>query len=81
MKLFITGFLQVFFVAVNIFFIAKLFYFGIFICGFLISIVWSWNVKRVSMGTLKDRLCYSFGAAFGSLLGCFFSSLIINHFK
>ena len=69
MKIFITGFLQVFFVAINTYFITKEYYLGVFIVSFLISFIWSFNVKKVAFGTLKDRLVYSFGAATGGLLG------------
>ncbi|HTF81281.1 MAG TPA: hypothetical protein VL947_06140 [Cytophagales bacterium] len=69
MKLFTTGFLQVFFVAVNTFFIAKGFSVGVVTCGFLISFIWSYNVKKISIGTLKERVLYSSGAGTGSLLG------------
>jgi hypothetical protein len=76
MKLFITGFVQVFFVAINTYFISKMMLFGVFICGFIISIIWSWNVKKIAFGTTKDRLFYSFGAAFGSLFGAGIAYLI-----
>ena len=69
MKLFITGFTQVFFVAINTFFISKAIYGGVLICGFLISFIWSWNVKKLAFGTIKDRLWYSLGAGVGSLIG------------
>ena len=78
MKLFTTGFLQVFFVACNTFLISKGYAIGVFTCGFLISFIWSYNVKKVSLSTLKERLIYSIGAAFGSLLGMYFSAFIYN---
>lgn len=79
MKLFITGFTQVFFVAINTFFISKAIYGGVFICGFLISFVWSWNVKKVAFGDIKDRLWYSLGAGFGSLAGLIISVYIFKY--
>jgi hypothetical protein len=77
MKLFLTGFLQVFFVACNTYFISKSFYIGVFICGLIISLIWSWNVKKIVFGTFNDRIIYAFGAAFGSLLGLIISKLIL----
>lgn len=77
MKLFLTGFLQVFFVACNTYFISKSFYIGVFICGLIISLIWSWNVKKIVFGTFNDRIFYAFGAAFGSLLGLIISKLIL----
>ena len=78
MKLFITGFTQVFFVAINTYFLSKEFYIGVFICGFIISLIWSWNVKKVAFGTFKDRLFYALGAGFGSLLGLIVSILFFK---
>lgn len=75
MKLFTTGFIQVFFVAINTYFLSKEFYIGVFICGTIISLIWSWNVKRVAFGSLRDRLFYSFGAGFGSIAGLLVSML------
>jgi hypothetical protein len=76
-QLFITGFLQVLFVAINTFFIGQSFYFGVFICGFTISIIWSWNVKKIAFGSINDRLTYAIGAAFGSLLGLILAKFIL----
>jgi hypothetical protein len=78
MKLFITGFVQVFFVAINTYFLSKEFYIGVFICGTIISLIWSWNVKRVAFGSLRERLFYSFGAGFGSIAGLLVSMLFFK---
>lgn len=78
MSLFLTGFLQVFFVAVNTYFISKGYYVGVLVCGFMISFIWSFNVKRVAFGSNKDRLIYATGAGLGSLLGLVVSQ---NFFK
>ena len=78
MGLFSTGFMQVFFVAVNTFFISKGYYVGVLVCGFIISFIWSFNVKRVAFGSNKDRLIYATGAGLGSLLGLVVSQ---NFFK
>jgi len=69
MKLFSTGFLQVFFVAINTWFITQQNYIGVLIVSFLISFIWSFNVKKVAFGTMKDRVIYSIGAALGGLIG------------
>lgn len=78
MKLFLTGFVQVFFVAINTYFLSKEFYIGVFVCGTIISLIWSWNVKKVAFGTLRDRLFYSFGAGCGSLFGLIVSILFFK---
>lgn len=77
-KLFFTGFLQVFFVAINTYFIFQEFYVGVFLCGWIISLIWSWNVKRVAFGSFRDRMYYSFGAGVGSLVGLIVSKLLIQ---
>lgn len=79
MKLFITGLTQIFFVAINTFFISKAIYGCVLICGFLISFIWSWNVKKVAFATLQDRLWYSFGAGVGSLGSLIVSVAVFKH--
>ena len=74
--LFITGFTQVFLVTVQTYFISKAFFIGVFIGGFLISIVWSWNVKKIAFGTRMDRVIYSIGAACGAVIGLLLSNII-----
>jgi hypothetical protein len=78
LKLFITGFVQVFFVAINTYFLSKISYLGVFLCAFMISLIWSWNVKKVAFGTTSDRLIYALGAAFGSIVGLLISTLILK---
>ena len=68
-RLFFTGFLQVFFVAINTYFITQQLFIGVFIVSFLISFIWSFNVRKVVFGNLKDRIIYSLGASIGGLSG------------
>lgn len=77
MKLFFTGFLQVFFVAVNTLFIAHLFYAGIVVSSFFISFLWSMNIRSVAFGGMKDRITYSVGAATGCITGVLFSQVFV----
>ena len=74
--LFATGFIQVVFVAINTWQIAHKKYWGIFPVGFMISFVWSFNVKRIAFGDTTDRLAYALGAGFGTLAGVFIAKLI-----
>jgi hypothetical protein len=76
MQLFLTGFIQVFFVAINTYFLSRGFYIGVVICGFIISFIWSWNVKKIAFGSTKDRIIYSLGAGLGSLFGLIVSQYI-----
>jgi len=76
MKTLLTGFLQVFFVAVNTYFIAHSKPLGVLFASFLISFIWSFNVKRVAFGTMTDRVLYSTGAALGGISGYYFGGWI-----
>ena len=82
LQLFGTGMLQVFFVAINTVFLSKSIYLGVGLAAFMISMVWSYNVKKVVFGTLIDRVAYAAGASAGSLLGLYASeylSTLIQH--
>jgi hypothetical protein len=74
--LFITGFTQVFFVSLNTYFLAKEIYMGVFISAFIISLIWSFNVKKVAFGHNLDRIIYALGATFGAVFGLWSSSYI-----
>lgn len=69
LTLFVTGFMQVFFVAMNTYFIATKNVYGTGIAGFIISLIWSFNVKKIAFGGVFDRVVYAIGAAVGSLIG------------
>jgi len=77
MKLFITAFLQVGLVSANTYFIAHKFFIGVAIAAFIISFLWSINVKKISISTIKERLIYSSGACIGGLTGVILSSIWI----
>ena len=76
LKLFLTGFLQVFLVAINVWQIANDKYIGVLLIGFTISFVWSYSVKKIAFGTLKHRLFYSIGAGIGGLIGLILCKII-----
>lgn len=77
-SLFPTGFIQVYFVAVNTYFIANEMYLGVLIAAFMISLIWSFNVKKVAFGSTTDRVVYALGATCGSLVGLWSSSFIAS---
>ena len=79
--LFVTGFIQVFFVSVNTYFLAKELYLGVFIASFTISFIWSFNVKRVAFGNMADRLTYAGGASFGAVVGLLSSAFLLAFLK
>lgn len=80
-SLFITGFVQVFLVAVNTYLISKEKYLAVFLVGGLISFVWTWNVQKIAFGTLRDRITYASGAGFGSLIGLLLTAFILKTFS
>lgn len=82
-KLFLTGLLQVIFVCLNTFQIAVYaktkhtpILFGIFAVGLIISLIWSFNVKKIAFGTFVDRLSYALGAGTGSIVGVLIGSYL-----
>lgn len=81
MKLFITGFLQVFFVCVNTYFIGKEMYAAVFVVGCIISLVWTYNVKKISIGSFTDRMVYALGAGVGAVSGLFASTNLFQYFQ
>jgi hypothetical protein len=80
-RLFFTGVLQVYFVAINTCFLAKEIYVGVLFAAFSISMIWSYNIKKIVFGTLTERIIYSIGATIGSLLGLYTSSFIMSLLK
>lgn len=75
MKTFLTSFVQIGLVAVNTYFIQQLNYIAIFIVSVLISIMWCYNVAKVSVSTINQKLTYSLGAGCGAVSGL----LIVKH--
>jgi hypothetical protein len=75
-ELFLTGMTQVFFVAINTYFLSQSLYTGVVISSFMISMIWSYNVKRLVFGSLYERMFYALGAALGSVTGLFIGQLI-----
>ena len=68
-KLAATAYVQVIFVAFNTVAIARYELLANFCTAFMISLVWTFNVKRVAFGSTADRWFYAGGAAFGSVSG------------
>lgn len=64
-----TGALQVMFVAANTVFVSRHDLLAAFATSFMISLIWTFNVKRVAFGDNYDRIAYAGGAAFGCAVG------------
>lgn len=69
MSLFVSGFLQVFFVAINAYCIAHGFLWDMLASSWCISYLWSSNVRKIASGGYADRLVYATGAAVGCVSG------------
>ena len=72
-RLFANGFFYVFLVSANTYCIAKLFWIGIALFGFLISLLWTVNVRRIVASNVIERFIYAMGACTGGLLGVYAS--------
>jgi hypothetical protein len=74
--IFTTGFVQVFLVSANTYFISRTSWTGIAVCGFGISYLWTINVRRVTIGSKTESLIYATGAMLGGLAGVMMAKLI-----
>ena len=85
LELFGTGLLQVILVCLNTYQIATyavtkspLLLGAIVVIGFLISFIWTFNVKKVAFGNMSNRVSYALGAATGSGVGVTIGSLLYS---
>jgi hypothetical protein len=69
MKTFFTSFFQIGLVAINTYFISQLNWIGIFFASFGISLLWAFNVSKISVSTINQKLTYAFGAGCGAITG------------
>lgn len=76
LSLLLTGLLQVTFVSMNVVFISKAMIIPMLITGYLISFVWTLNVKKIAFGGWADRFIYATGAMFGTGIGYLLSNLL-----
>ena len=76
MRTFFQSFFQVGLVSISTILITKHLYFGIFIVGFLISLLWTFNVSRIAISTTKQKLTYSLGAGIGAVCGVLLTQLL-----
>jgi len=77
MKIFFTSFFQIGIVAINTVLIARGIVLGIFIASFTISMLWCYNVSKVSVSSLKDKFIYSSGAGCGAVTGYYLITFIL----
>jgi len=77
MKIFLTSFFQIGLVAINTYFIGQLFWIGIFLASFGISLLWAFNVSKVAISTINQKLIYAFGAGCGAICGLVLIKIIL----
>jgi len=75
MKTFLTSFFQIGLVAINTYFISHLNWIGIFIASFGISLLWAFNVSKIALSDLNQKLIYALGAGCGAITGLFIIKL------
>jgi hypothetical protein len=76
MKIFFQSFFQIGLVSVSTILITKHLYFGIFVVSFLITLLWTFNVSRIAVSTIKQKLIYSLGAGTGAVCGVLLTQLL-----
>jgi hypothetical protein len=76
MKIFFTSFLQIALVAINTILLQERIILGVFMASFLISFVWCFNVAKVSVSTIKQKITYSLGAGSGAVAGLYLTQLL-----
>jgi len=69
MKIFFQSFFQVGLVAVNTLLISKQLFLGVFVCSTFISLLWAFNVSKIALSDLRQKLIYAFGAGTGAITG------------
>jgi hypothetical protein len=65
-ELFIMGFIQIFCIVLNTYLICHNYMEIAIISQFFVTFVWTYNVKKISISSLSDRICHASGATFGS---------------
>ena len=68
-SLLLTGWFQVCLITTQTFALLSGNVSWIFVNGFALSFVWTFNIKRVVLGRMRDRISYATGAGLGSLSG------------
>ena len=76
MKTFFQSFFQIALVSISTVLITKHLYFGVFVVAFLISLLCTFNVSRIAVSTIKQKLIYSLGAGTGAVCGLLLTQLL-----
>jgi hypothetical protein len=76
MRNFFLAWLQVSLICLNTWQIANSELLGALMVGFLISLVWTFNVQDISRSTLPQKIIYSLGAMAGTGTGILAASVL-----
>lgn len=71
-SIFFSSLLQIFFVSVNTIMISKELVIQAGICGFLLSLIWTFNIRRIGLASWGERISYCLGAGIGTSSGIIF---------
>ena len=77
LKIFTTSFFQIGLVAINTLLIARGLFLGVFIVSFMISLLWAFNVSKIAISTINQKLTYALGAGCGAVVCLYLVKLII----
>jgi len=75
-SIFFSSLLQIFFVSVNTILISREMLIQAGVCGFLLSLVWTFNIRRITIASWGERISYCLGAGIGTSSGIMFIKLI-----
>jgi len=78
LKIFFTSFFQVLFVCANIVAIQKNNYIFILLLGFMISFLWCFNVEKIAISKMNEKLIYASGASIGGMVGVIITNTLLN---
>lgn len=51
---------------------------GVFIVSFLISLLWAFNVSKIALSTMQQKMIYALGAGCGAVLGLLLISFLFK---
>lgn len=77
MRIFFQSFMQIGLVAINTLLISRQLYLGVFICSFLISLLWAFNVSKIALSDLMQKITYALGAGMGAITGLYLIKSLI----
>ena len=68
-KIFFTSLIQVTLVAMNVIFISRGMIIPMLLTGFSISLLWTFNIKKIVAGSVSESVIYALGAMVGTGVG------------